>query len=363
MDHQPINDPAQTGSLHVRKRVGLSYSPTFLEHDTGPRHPESILRLQAITSELEKRGLTHRMHVWEPLPADADTIGLVHPLTHQQRVRDACAMGPANLDADTSVSTGSWNAAARAAGGVVEALEKVIRGELDNAYCLGRPPGHHALADRAMGFCLFNNVAVGVRAAMRLGLANRVAIIDIDVHHGNGTEAIFYDDPNVLYCSTHQYPYYPGTGALTDRGTGPGDGATVNLPFPAGVGDDTYRWGMERVISPAIQRFEPDALVISLGFDAHWRDPLASIQLSLDGYRELLGDLREVAKSVCDGRTVFVLEGGYDLEVLARGSAMLARMLLDDDPIANDLGSAPSAREHPLGKELVVAAARLHNLA
>ena len=361
MAQRSMNDPAQTGSFHVQKRVGLSYSPAFLEHDTGPRHPESVRRLQAITDELERTGIMDRLHVWEPETADQDTIGLVHPLTHQRRVRDACAMGPANLDPDTSVSSGSWNAATRAAGGVVEAAEKVIRGELETAFCLGRPPGHHALADRAMGFCLFNNIAVGARTTIQRGLASRVAIVDIDVHHGNGTEAIFYDDPNVLYLSTHQYPYYPGTGALNDCGAGAGVGSTVNLPFPAGVGDDTYRQAMDQVIGPALRRFEPDALLISLGFDAHWRDPLASIQLSLNGYHELLGELRGLAQSICGGHIVFVLEGGYDLEVLAKGSAMLARMLLDDS-VTDELGAAPTSREHPLGKELVSAAARLHKL-
>jgi acetoin utilization deacetylase AcuC-like enzyme len=362
MPQRSMNDPAPTGSFHVQKRIGLSYSPTFLTHDTGPRHPESIRRLEVVTNELQRTGLMDRLHVWEPEPSHQDTIGLVHPQSHQRRVREACAMGPANLDPDTTVSTGSWNAATRAVGGVVEAAEKVIRGELDAAFCLSRPPGHHALADRAMGFCLFNNVAVAARSTIRRGLASRVAIVDIDVHHGNGTEAIFYDDPNVLYLSTHQYPYYPGTGALTDCGVGAGDGSTVNLPFPAGVGDDTYRQAMDKVICPVLRRFEPDALLISLGFDAHWRDPLARIQLSLNGYRQLLGELRSLAQSICSGRIVFVLEGGYDLEVLAKGSAMLAHMLLGESA-SDELGAAPTSREHPLGKELISAAARLHHLA
>jgi acetoin utilization deacetylase AcuC-like enzyme len=190
-----------------------------------------------------------------------------------------------------------------------------------------------------------------------------VAIVDIDVHHGNGTEAIFYDDPSVLYVSTHQYPYYPGTGALDDRGVGAGEGATVNLPFPAGTGDDTYRQALDHVVGPALRRFEPDVLLISIGFDAHWRDPLASIQLSLNGYREILEALDDVARSVCGGRIVYVLEGGYDLDVLAKGSAMLARMLLQYQSTHDELGASSVAGEHPLGKELVFAAARLHNLA
>ncbi|HEX3247370.1 MAG TPA: histone deacetylase [Chloroflexota bacterium] len=359
--HQTPNDPAPAGSLHVQKRIGLSYSPSFLEHDTGFRHPESIQRLQSIIGELETQALTDRLEIWEPAPANEETLSLVHSREHQRRVQDACAAGPANLDPDTTVSTGSWDAATRAAGGVVEAVERVIAGDLDRAFCLGRPPGHHALADRAMGFCLFNNVSVGARSAIYRGLAERVAIIDIDVHHGNGTQAIFYDDPNVLYCSTHQYPYYPGTGALDQTGGGSGHGATLNLPFPAGVGDDTYRYAMEQVMRPAIRRFEPEALLISLGFDAHWRDPLASIQLSLNGYAEMLAGLADIANSICQGRIVFVLEGGYDLEVLAKGSAMLVRMLLGD-PVRDELGSAPTMHEHPIGKELVSAAARLHSL-
>lgn len=355
------DDPGSSGSSHFQRRIGLSYSPTFLEHDTGESHPESIQRLEAILREFRNTGILDRLLTWEPSPASPETLGLVHPLEHQRRVQDTCALGTGNLDADTAVSAGSWEAARRAAGGVVEALERVIRGDLDQAYCVGRPPGHHALADRAMGFCLFNNVAVGTRAAIAAGLAERVAIVDIDVHHGNGTQAIFYDDPSVLYCSTHQYPYYPGTGALNQSGTGAGEGATVNLPFPPGIGDDTYRHAMDTVITPALRRFEPEAFVVSLGFDAHWRDPLASIQLSLAGYRHLLESLAETARDVCGGRVVFVLEGGYDLDVLAKGSAMLARMLLGDQA-EDELGAAPSPFEHPIGKELVAAAARLHGL-
>ncbi|MFN0071689.1 MAG: histone deacetylase [Chloroflexota bacterium] len=358
-----LDDSAQAGSSHFQKRIGLSYSPSFLEHDPGEAHPESNQRLVSIVRELDQTELSGRLIRWEPAPASAEIIGLVHPLAHQRMIQDACTRGPSDLDGDTTVSTGSWDAATRAAGGVVEALERVISGDLERAYCLGRPPGHHALSERAMGFCLFNNAAIGARSVLQGGLLDRVAIVDIDVHHGNGTQAIFYDDPNVLYCSTHQYPYYPGTGALNQAGSGEGVGTTLNLPFPPGIGDGTYKYALDAVLAPALRRFQPEALLISLGFDAHWRDPLASIQLSLAGYRHVLEGLTDLADSLCHGRIVFVLEGGYDLEVLAKGSAMLMHMLLGDQPVADELGLAPGAFEHPIGRELVDAAARQHHLA
>lgn len=314
-------------------------------------------------AELDTSGLRSRFLEWEPMQIESETLALVHPRTHQDAVRAACERGPGFLDPDTKVSTGSWEAATRAAGGVVEATQRVLRGQLSQALCLGRPPGHHALPRRAMGFCLFNSAAVGAKAAITEGLAERVAIVDVDVHHGNGTQDVFYEDPSVLYCSTHQYPFYPGTGALNEVGAGPGQGTTVNVPFPAGTGDDAYRMAVDQVLRPSLDRFAPDLLVVSVGFDAHWRDPLAGVQLSLAGYREVLGSLLDSANRLCGGRAVFVLEGGYDLSVLAQGTAMLSRLLLGDQAGEDALGAAPGEPEPAISTELVAAAARLHRLA
>jgi acetoin utilization deacetylase AcuC-like enzyme len=242
---------------------------------------------------------------------------------------------------DTAASPGSWEAALRAAGGVVEAVERVSAGRLDNAFCLVRPPGHHATPDQAMGFCLFNNVAIAAAWLLRSGRAQRIAILDYDVHHGNGTQAAFYQSSAVLYVSTHQWPLYPGTGHWRETGADAGEGYTLNVALPPGSGDEIYAAVLERIVEPAVRRYAPDFVLVSLGFDAFWRDPLASLELSLGGaYWPLLRSARDLATALCGGRCVVALEGGYDLEALAYGTDAACRLLLGEEPLEDPLGPA-----------------------
>jgi acetoin utilization deacetylase AcuC-like enzyme len=232
----------------------------------------------------------------------------------------------------------------RAAGGVIDLALAVTRGDLQGGLAPVRPPGHHATREQAMGFCVFSNVALAARAAIEGGGMSRVAVVDFDVHHGNGTQDILEEDPNVLFISTHQYPHYPGTGSLRETGRGAGAGATLNIPLPAGVGDEGFHQIYERVVLPALRWFQPELILVSAGFDAHWRDPLAGLRLSLAGYAWICEQLVTRAEELCAGRIVLVLEGGYDLEVLAQGMANAARALLGH-PAAPDVVGPASGDE------------------
>jgi acetoin utilization deacetylase AcuC-like enzyme len=249
------------------------------------------------------------------------------------------ARGGGRIDADTSTSPGSWEAALRAAGGLVEAADRVSAGRLDNAFCLVRPPGHHATPNQAMGFCVFNNVAVAAEWLRTNGRAERIAILDYDVHHGNGTQDAFYGRPDILYVSTHQVPLYPGTGDWREIGEA---GTTVNICMPPGSGDDVYAAAHAQLIAPIVRRFRPDFVFVSLGFDAFFGDPLANLRLSVGGaYTSLIRSARDLASDLCGGKLVVALEGGYDLDALAHGGGMVCRVLLGEEPPADPLGPAP----------------------
>jgi acetoin utilization deacetylase AcuC-like enzyme len=254
-------------------------------------------------------------------------------------MRDFMARGGGHIDADTVVSPASWEAALRAAGGLVEAVEQVSNATLENAFCLVRPPGHHATPDRAMGFCVFNNVAIAAAWLLDTGRAKRIAVLDYDVHHGNGTQDAFYDRADLLYVSTHQYPFYPGTGDWRETGSGAGDGYTLNLSLPAGSGDAVYAAALEQIIDPAVRRYAPDFMLVSLGFDAFWDDPLASLRLSIGGaYTPLIRSACDLAAALCGGRLVVALEGGYHLDALAHGTQAACQLLLGEDPPPDPLG-------------------------
>lgn len=328
--------------------VGIVYDPAFLEHEA-PGHPERPERLAAVVAELDRAGLFGRFTSVDARPATREELARAHAPAHIDHVRAVTLSGSGYLDEDTFTSEGTWDAATRAAGGTTDLVMKVARGELHRGLALPRPPGHHATRDQAMGFCVFNNVAVAARALQATGAAGRIAIVDFDVHHGNGTQDIFADDPGVLFISTHQAPLYPGTGHLHETGTGAGLGTTINVPLPPGTGDDDLLAAHERVIAPAVRRFQPDILLVSAGFDGHWRDPLAAHLLTLEGYGRLVRDLVGLGDEVCAGRVVLVLEGGYDLAVLAHGVANAARALLDDPLAPDPLGP------HPLGAATDVA--------
>lgn len=335
----------------------------FLDHDL-PGHPENAGRLRSIWAKIEAGQLNDRMAEHTPKPISEDILLGVHSTHHINRLGEIEAMGaaPTMLDGDTYFSPQSYTIARIAAAGVVEAVDAVMQNEADNALAVVRPPGHHAMPDHAMGFCLLGNVGVAARYAQKAYDIQRVMIVDYDVHHGNGTEAMFYDDPSVLFLSSHQYPFYPGTGALEHTGRGEGHGYTVNIPMPRGHGDDTFAALYEEIVWPVARRYQPDLIIISAGFDAHWTDPLAGMRLSLSGYAHITRELVRMAEELCGGKIVFALEGGYDLEVVGNGVANVARILLGDDQIEDPLGPDPKPKNINGADTLIHAVRTVHNL-
>jgi len=289
--------------------------PRFLEHDPGRGHPESPARLAAILAELAARPLAGTVSRTPRAATDAE-LEAVHSARYLADIR-ALAGTTAALDPDTTMSPGSYDAATLAAGAAVGAVEEVWSGRADNAFALVRPPGHHAEAQGAMGFCLLNNAAIAALAARRLG-AERVMVLDWDVHHGNGTQHIFQQRRDVLYLSSHQYPFYPGTGASEEVGAGEGAGYTVNCPLPAGQGDADYGAVFHDLFLPAGEAFRPDIIIVSAGFDAHARDPLADMLVTERGFAAMCTSLAELARNRCAGKLVLLLEGGYHLQALAQ---------------------------------------------
>jgi acetoin utilization deacetylase AcuC-like enzyme len=306
--------------------VALITHPACLEHDTGPWHPERPDRLRRVLQALEHPHFSSLLRDLAPL-ATEEQLCLAHP---PEYVRAILAVTPepgqrVALDADTIMSTGSREAALRAAGGAVMAVDAVMEGWAKQVFVAARPPGHHAERDRPMGFCLFANAAIAARHAQARWGLSRVAVVDFDVHHGNGTQDIFQADPTLFYASSHQYPCYPGTGSAEERGVG----NIVNAPLPPGSGSAAFREAWEVLILPALEAFKPDLLVISAGFDAHKADPLAQLRLDASDFTWVTGKLLEVARAHCQGRVVSLLEGGYDLDALAESAAAHVRALMD----------------------------------
>jgi acetoin utilization deacetylase AcuC-like enzyme len=298
--------------------TGFVTAPVFLRHDTGPGHPERPGRLTSILERLDASGLGQELACDEARKAEIRWIQRVHAPAYVTRVRNAIRGGARILDeGDTAVSKASWDAALTAVGAALGAGDRVMSGEWRNAFCAVRPPGHHAEEGRAMGFCLFDNVAVLARYLQEHHGLARVAILDWDVHHGNGTQHLFEHDGTVFYASLHQYPHYPGTGAASERGIGAGEGATLNCPMPAGTGDKEWLHALENEVLPALEAYDPDALLISAGFDAHAADPLSATRVTAEGFRIMSRRMVEFAEQHCQGRLVSLLEGGYDLEALA----------------------------------------------
>ena len=299
-------------------RVGLVSHPAFLEHDMGSHHPESPERLRAILSQLESTGIMSKLTRVDPRKAEKKWIKRIHAPAYVQRIDDKTpSSGYASIDPDTLMSPGSLEAAYLAAGGAMAAVDAIMDNQVDQVFCAVRPPGHHAEANRAMGFCLFNNVAIAARYIQERHGLQRVLIIDWDVHHGNGTQHAFEEDPSIIFFSTHQYPHYPGTGAENERGQGKGEGTTINVPMYSGQGDEVYREVFQKVLVPVADAFKPEFVLISAGFDAHEDDPLASMAITTKGYGELTRIVSDIANIHCHGRIVACLEGGYNLQALA----------------------------------------------
>jgi acetoin utilization deacetylase AcuC-like enzyme len=295
-----------------------------LDHDPGRLHPERPARLEAVLAALEAPDFALLDRVEAPR-AERAQLARVHDPDYVEMVLAAVPeVGRADLDADTTLSAGSGEAALRAAGAVCAAVGAAVRGEAKHAFCAVRPPGHHAESDQALGFCLFNNIAVGAAEAKAQGL-DRIAVVDFDVHHGNGTQHMFERDSQVFFGSTHQWPLYPGTGAAGETGIG----NVVNAPLPPLSGSAEFRQAMAEKILPAIDRFRPDLIMISAGFDAHWLDPLGSLNLDEADYAWITGELCRLADRHAQGRVVSTLEGGYDLDALAASAAAHVKALMD----------------------------------
>lgn len=292
--------------------------PASLQHLTPPGHPERPDRIRVVEQALEDERFAHLGRVEAPR-ADLDLVTLCHPRHFAEALIAASPeTGLVDIEADTTMSPGSLEAALRGVGAAAHAVDEVMKGKAKNAFCATRPPGHHAESVKAMGFCFFNQAAIAARHARKAHGAERVAIIDWDVHHGNGTQEIFWNDPSVLYASTHEMPLYPGTGAPSERGE---HGTIVNAALRAGDGSDAFRDAFETAVLPRVDAFQPDLVIISAGFDAHWRDPLANINLVESDFAWATQKLMAIADRHAEGRLVSILEGGYDLEALSKSTA------------------------------------------
>jgi len=297
---------------------GLVFHEKYLLHDTGD-HPERKERLVAIINFLEEGGLLTRLQRMEARKASVNEVILNHPMNYISTVKSFCEGGRGSLDPDTVVSEESYEVALWAVGGVLEAIDRVLEGRCSSVFCAVRPPGHHALRNRAMGFCLFNNVAIGAKYARGKGV-ERVLIVDWDAHHGNGTQEAFYRDPTVFYFSTHQWPLYPGTGSFQEEGEGPGRGYTLNCPMPPRSGDEDFIRVYDREFLPRAKDFSPGLILISAGYDGHRMDPLASLKLTTQGFAELTFRISDLSRET-HTPVVGVLEGGYNLSALAESVA------------------------------------------
>jgi acetoin utilization deacetylase AcuC-like enzyme len=339
--------------------TGIVFDSVFLKHDQYG-HPENSKRLESILNELEKTDLLDKVIQLKSRSAETDEIKICHVKEYIEYVREFCENGGGYLDPDTYANSYSFNAAVTAVGSSIDLTETVIRGDLKNGFALLRPPGHHALSNRSMGFCLFGNIAIAAKSSLTQPGINKVAIVDFDVHHGNGTQALVEDDPNILFISTHQYPFYPGTGSIREIGNGKAEGTIINIPLQAGVSDEGFKIIYEKIVIPALNRFQPDLILVSAGYDAHWDDPLANLNLSLAGFDWITSELIKSAEKLCEGRIVFFLEGGYNLEVLSYAVTNSIRRLLGIEDFEDPIGK--SDHNEPDINNLISELKKIHSL-
>jgi acetoin utilization deacetylase AcuC-like enzyme len=326
-------------------RTGVVFDEIFLKHDQAG-HPENAKRLESIINGLKEKSLLDKVKQLKSRLAEVDEITICHTKEYIEYAKEFCEMGGGYFDPDTYSNKFSFSAAATAVGCSIDLTKAVINGEVQNGFALLRPPGHHALANRSMGFCLFGNIAIAARIALKQPEIKKVAIVDFDVHHGNGTQALIGDDPNIFFISSHQYPFYPGTGSIREIGQGDSEGTIVNIPLQSGVGDNGFKMVYEKVVIPSLEKFKPDIILVSAGYDAHWDDPLANLNLSLTGYNWISRELIKSAERNCAGKIIFFLEGGYNLKVLNSGVANTISGLLGiesfDDPLGNPNEQEPN---------------------
>ena len=304
------------------KKVGYFYNPIYLQHRTPEGHPERPERVEVIDNAVSNiEGLIHL----QPRRATATDIAMVHDTYYPQEIMDLCSAGGTQLDPDTYCSIKSYEAATYAVGAGLEAVDKIKEGVIERAFCNVRPPGHHAEYSKAMGFCIFNNIAITARYAQKQGY-EKVFIIDFDVHHGNGTQKAFYEDDTVFYFSTHEYPFYPGTGSKEEKGAGKGYGYTYNVPLPAGTGDEEYEEIYSEILPELVNKFNPDIILVSAGYDLHKDDPLAYMEVSTEG----IGKIVENILKTKDVPYIFMLEGGYNLSALAESAKITIEKMLNE---------------------------------
>lgn len=337
----------------------IFFDPIYEEHLTGIGHPERPERLLVSLDALEESGLLERVKIVSPRDAAIEEIKLVHSSRYINEVREVADSGGGHLDMDTAVSPASYRAALKAAGALVQSVDDCLEGKYRRTFCLVRPPGHHALPTRGMGFCIFNNVAIGARYAIAKKRLERVMIVDWDAHHGNGTQDVFYEDPSVLYVSLHQYPHYPGSGWVDETGSGAGSGYTINFPFPPGTGEEHYLEAFERVIVPAGKKFAPDLIMVSDGYDSHAGDLLCSMRLTDTSYSKMIDYTAGLADEFCDGRLIVTIEGGYNLTAMAHSVVQTVSGLAGVDIPGKDGDAQPTV--HPeKARAVIEQAAALH---
>ena len=311
------------------KRLGIVLDKLYFDHDNGGGHPESQERLFAIVDMLKETKLLDEVVRIQPRDATKEEITLVHEPRYFDLIQSTRGKMRVFLDADTSTCPVSFNSAIRAAGGMLSSIESTLKREVDMAFPLVRPPGHHAEKNRAMGFCLFNNVAIGAAYANKFYGIDRILIVDWDLHHGNGTQHMFYDSSQVLYFSTHQYPYYPGTGGIEEIGIGNGAGYTINVPLSPGMGDKEFIKIFFHILKPVIDQYKPQLILVSAGFDTYFDDPLGGMKVTPRGFVQMTRFLKEMADEHCDGKIILILEGGYNLDGLWESTKAVIEELLE----------------------------------
>lgn len=333
--------------------TGIVTDTRYIKHDPGAFHPESPQRLEALYEMLEGENMRGKYFQIEPRHAEMSELALVHRHSYIEEVAATAGMARTSLDADTVTSADSYEAALLAAGGLINAVDLVMEGTVKNAFAFVRPPGHHAEAGRSGGFCLFNNVAVAAAAARKKHGLKRILIADWDLHHGNGTQHSFYDDPGILYFSTHQYPYYPGTGSAGETGRGAGEGYTINVPLSRGRGDADYVKIFKELLEPVALAYKPELILVSVGFDICQGDTLGGMEVSVQGFANLMRVLMNIADQCCDGRLAATLEGGYNISMLVKSSRAVLKEMNGETRVSDrDLEEAAQAAAIVTGQVL-----------